>query len=1234
MNPEKWAEDIAGSPYGLKSLSSPENKPSQKQQLLKSIFMHVTNASMPDTDEKRKNWDGKIFEDFTDSMPSIYHEKFKEQLEIQGIRYRETYKRTNSQGISKEKAEIIFCFSARARCMPLEQFLTEYIVYCRNIGVYETLQGFKGHEEITEKILEEYDARDKKISNGLSEFDSLSHQSIQPYLTTPEAKEGNKNYYANVVLKVIGRKKQQDRLKAFLNCDLNVAWFQLAGEAGQGKSRLAFDLMKYASEIQNPDWRAGFLWENNIELFKDQWRDWQPDKPHLLIFDYVIGREHVIKPIIQTLISKKDQFQHKIRILLVERQRWDRGNQINVRSQGNEDALGLSGYKASWYLNLCEDSEHRDNDLSCRFEDGIEELMELDKDDLVTIVKQLFSGDELSISDDALKETLERIDNSGRPLYAYLLAQQLSETQKGYQSWTKIDLLNKQLERDKRRWEKAFWKDGKKAAPTWGDNHPAIKLAVLATMVRGVEFQDKRLKEYFGSIDSSIRREAVAITSGNLVNDDIRPRTIGALEPDLLGTWFVLYCFYNELEFEELLDIAWQCSPKNTTVFLLRITQDFIDLPKKYKRLGVIEKLLAHPPPYKSHYQDLASVAVALTYNLYRKRLAIPKNIIVSLENAVNLSNPSAMISLGFLYYQGIGIAKKPEISVALYRQAADLGNSDAMFHLGFFYQKGEGVEQDMGEAVRLYWQAVDLGNSAAMVNLGLCYEKGKGVEQDMSEAVRLYRQAVDLGNSAAIANLGLCYAQGKGVEQDINKAVRLYQQAVDLGESAAMVNLGFCYAKGEGVEQDISEAIRLYRQAANLGNSDAMFNLGFCFQKGKGVEQDINKAVRLYQQAVDLGNSLAMVNLGFCYAKGEGVEQDINKAVRLYRQAVDLGESGALVNLGSCYEKGEGVEQDINEAVRLYRQAVDLGNSLAMVNLGFCYEKGEGIEQDWDEAIDLYQRAIKAGDKNAIDYLQTILLLQNFLSTGHRNSWKTNTWLKTKNSCLAEAPVFDPPVMAGDWKLLSIKEVTDCLDKIIVPFQILGLVNNFNGYFGQYGRHLPLNFYKDCSLVEIQFHNPTNKNTLIFSAIINAENAILLNGKSNIIHKLNPYLSDFDDKQSTIDYLHFFCSYVRGDAGPFQIISNLNEIPFEKGASQNIQDEIKKSFFRPQYIEGDFGSEGWQKFEASVLYDDALFVVTFKVFPNGLVFMEGDNRIAEGLPILQRQYDGVFRTPLRPLND
>ena len=101
MNPEKWAEDIAGSPYGLKSLSSPENKPSQKQQLLKSIFMHVTNASMPDTDEKRKNWDGKIFEDFTDSMPSIYHEKFKEQLEIQGIRYRETYKRTNSRAGSQ-----------------------------------------------------------------------------------------------------------------------------------------------------------------------------------------------------------------------------------------------------------------------------------------------------------------------------------------------------------------------------------------------------------------------------------------------------------------------------------------------------------------------------------------------------------------------------------------------------------------------------------------------------------------------------------------------------------------------------------------------------------------------------------------------------------------------------------------------------------------------------------------------------------------------------------------------------------------------------------------------------------------------------------------------------------------------------------------------------------------------------------------------------------------------------
>lgn len=972
--------------------------------------------------------------------------------------------------------------------------------------------------DFEEATLENDDATLSNSSKNTSTSIASAHQSIQPQLTIPKAKQGNKNYYANAALEVIGRKKQQDRLKAFLNCDLNVAWFQLAGEAGQGKSRLAFDLMYEAKDL---GWRAGFLWENDIEFFKDQWRDWQPDKPHLLIFDYVIGREHVIKPIIQTLISRQGQFQHKIRILLVERQRWDRGNQINMRSQGNEDALGLSGYKASWYRNLCEDSEHRDSDLPCRFEDGIEELMELDRDDLVAIIKQLFSGEELTIPDDTLKEVLERIDNSGRPLYAYLLAQQLSETQEGYQSWTKIDLLNKQLERDKRRWEKAFWKDGKKAAPTWGDNHSAMKLAVLATMIRGVEFQDTHLKEHFGNIDASIRREAVAITSGNLVNDDIRPRTIGALEPDLLGTWFVLYCFHNDLEYKELLNIAWQYSPENTAVFLLRVVQDFIDLPEKYKRLGVTEKLLAQTPPHEDHYRVLAKVTDDIATKFYEKNLSVPSNLFFVVEHSANSFDVDAMNSLGYFYHQGIG------------------------------------GERNLKKGAEWFQRAVNHGNINAINSLAVCYEKGLGVNQNLKKAVSLYKQGIKHGSGIAMTYLALCYQNGEGVKQSWKKAVDLYKAAIKQGVSQAMINLGVCYETGLIVKQNWDKAIDLYEQASRKGHSTAMVNLGICYQKGLGnVKQNWPKAIKLYQQAMGQGNSAAM----------------------------------------GC--------------------------------LGLLYEKGEGVEKDWNKAIHLYQKAVMAGEEKATVNIQN-MLLGNFLGLGNYQPGKRFGWSKNFYSISDSACIFDPPIITGDWKILTTHEAIVCLEKVIPAIEILELTKKFDGYVYQYGRCLRLNFYKeDCDLIDIQLYNPLNKNILIFSAIINANSALLLDGKKDIIHELNRHLLHLDDETHTVEYLQFFCSYVQFNQAPLLILFSSDEIPFKSGVKQYLKSLAKTIFSTPVYIGGTFKKEGYQEFKVCALHEKTLLICIFKVRFDGQVSLDDYTETAN-LPILLRNYNEIFRTPL-----
>ncbi|SHL59100.1 TPR repeat [Nitrosospira sp. Nsp11] len=1086
-------------------------------ELLQSILDQLTADALngvpipPNTAAKDVAWDGRYFWNFVSNLQKDDKEDFENLLSENGASFG-TLSKTPYQGATLDNAEIAICTSAQLLKISLNEYIESYIVRCKR-RKYD-IKGFKGHDETIKSILKKYDS--DNIDENEADFEKeedreditgnpsqntpasfFSSQPAQLKLAFPKAKEDNANYYANSLLQVFGRNNQKARLNQFLTCKLNVAWFQLAGDAGQGKSRLAFDLLYDAS---NSGWHAGSLTEYEIESFKDHWKDWQPNINHLFIFDYVVGREQKIKPILQTLFYNQDKFKHKVRILLIERQRWDRGSVIKAQDQHTKDEGGQPatiGDKAEWFLKLCEEEDlEGENFRSCRFDNGVEELKGLDLDYLVTIVKQLMtrlSGKALTLSDDELKKTLARIDGQCRPLYAYLLAQQLGETQEGFQSWTKFDLLNYQLIRDKRRWKQAFKAE---ASPTWGDSHSAMKLAVLATIVREVKFQDTQIEQYFGNIDSLLRKEAIAITSGYLINDDNRPEKIHALEPDLLGEWFVLYCFYQGLKFEELLDLAWHCSPNETAIFLQRITQDFIDFSQRHPNGNLVEKLLAHPSSHETYYPALAKVAVEIGVKLFRNYLTIPPNLIVALEHAADSSDTAAMFFLGLLYLKGIG------------------------------------------------------------------------------------------------------------------------------------------------VERNSTRAFQLYHKAAEKGNSDALTHLGFCYAEGNGVVRNRSKAIELYQQAVKRGNSTAMIRLASCYETGDGITKDPVKAIILFQQAADQGDSSALINLGNRYEQGDGIEQDWDKAINLYQRAADQGDSSALINLADRYEQGIGIKQDWDKAIDLYQRAVSAGDVKAISRIQNNLLLQNFLGVKNNKTYKNFYWSNSKLPSQAAVPVFDPPIIAGHWEQLAEERVTACLDRLIASFEILGITKNLTGYKGQYARRLALNFYKDCNLVDIQLYDPSTKDILIVSAVFNTTRAILLTGKRDIIFDLNHHILSFEGKSSTLDYLQFFCSNVLNQHKPYQIITDLNEIPFDTEADQYVIDKIKDSIFVPRSIEfiprcfeGNLPKEGWEKLEACVLHGNNLYFQTFEVFLNGWISLKDGSCILNELPILQHEYDGIFRKPLRPTN-
>ncbi len=104
---------------------------------------------------------------------------------------------------------------------------------------------------------------------------------------------------------------------------------------------------------------------------------------------------------------------------------------------------------------------------------------------------------------------------------------------------------------------------------------------------------------------------------------------IPALQPDLLGEWFVLSAIANGLPGEEILNLAWQQGPEQTAAFLHRLSQDF---PEH----AVTAELLHKEPPNDQARKAFAGISASILVNLHEARCPFPAPVIVGLIAAAN----------------------------------------------------------------------------------------------------------------------------------------------------------------------------------------------------------------------------------------------------------------------------------------------------------------------------------------------------------------------------------------------------------------------------------------------------------------------------------------------------------------------------------------------------------------------------------------------------------------------
>jgi hypothetical protein len=373
----------------------------------------------------------------------------------------------------------------------------------------------------------------------------------------------NRFFYGARKTPFLGREKEINALENFLADEKRFCWWIVIGQGGLGKSRLALELCLRSEK----DWRAGFLpsW-----CSPDDYRNWVPNQPTLIIADYAASRPTVIGTIVRMMKTHadNDRVRYPVRLLLLERriQRFYEGT-----------AFYTDARKEEWFNNFLGGSRaDQAAAQSTWFANGQTpiELGPLDPEHTWTIIRTFGKEKAQEEEKGQILGELQQIDSLCRPLYAAMLGDAIG-ADRSRRQWDASAILRDVLARE----EKMFWTPA-------GVSETDKDVLALVTMAGDIDtesaFLPREIREMIKDEDFSPGR--YRLISAGSTNTILRP-----LEPDIIGEMFVLEHLNPEnSRRDQIATMAWVGNSENMTLFLLRATNDFPKHPTLEYLLGIL----------------------------------------------------------------------------------------------------------------------------------------------------------------------------------------------------------------------------------------------------------------------------------------------------------------------------------------------------------------------------------------------------------------------------------------------------------------------------------------------------------------------------------------------------------------------------------------------------------------------------------------------------------------------
>ena len=353
---------------------------------------------------------------------------------------------------------------------------------------------------------------------------------------------------------------------------------------------------------------------------------------------------------------------------------------------------------------------------------------------------------------------------------------------------------------------------------------------------------------------------------------------------------------------------------------------------------------------------------------------------ILNIENEANQGNVEALVKLGRIYLEGMGVEPDYKKAHNCFVKAAKQQSGAAYSYLAYTYANELGVEKNDEKVVAYYQKAYDLEDVYASLALCIIFRRGLfGQEKDEQKAFDYIQRASAAGLAPAkYEHAFLLEKQAKRLQksedaQDKEKAKTMQNQVMNLFKDSAKGDyvpakyaLAVKYLDSNDA-QKAKEAFNLLNSAKDSNAPYVSYALGYLYSEGIGCNIDYALSFAYFNKAYQAGYKKAAMDIAYAYLTGAGCPQNYKEALELLREAVNGGIQEANYFAGMCFEYGLSVDKDIDKAIELYTYAAQQAEYLpAIIKLGQIYDPYYGIGADVDGAKEEYEKAAGLGSIDA----------------------------------------------------------------------------------------------------------------------------------------------------------------------------------------------------------------------------------------------------------------------------